>query len=220
MIAMWTPSWMFLALACCGALVAIKLLRAVVAGHGRRLLIVVAVLCLPAMTAGFLWQGRSDRALVIRTPWSHGSESGVRAAKARRPAKHLKRDHRVAAARAAEHYEEAVQAARGATADALVVMLDEPSAPSPADPPQAPVLVGARRALDAHLVRLGHRESHLPRGLLWSLIFAAAIGAFLYIGYLFLDAGTRGQFTWSLRLLSLVAFSVLWAAMTMLRHTL
>jgi len=46
-----------------------------------------------------------------------------------------------------------------------------------------------------------------------TLVTALALAAFLYVGYLFLDAGTRGQFTWSLRIVSLLAFAVFLAAL-------
>ena len=42
--------------------------------------------------------------------------------------------------------------------------------------------------------------------------------AFLYIGYLFLDAGTRGQFTWTLRIISIVAFFGMCGVVAILRH--
>ena len=42
--------------------------------------------------------------------------------------------------------------------------------------------------------------------------------AFLYIGYLFLDAGTRGQFSWTLRIASIVAFGVICALVALLRQ--
>lgn len=42
--------------------------------------------------------------------------------------------------------------------------------------------------------------------------------AFLYIGYLFLDAGTRGQFSWTLRIASIVAFGAICAVVALLRQ--
>ena len=42
--------------------------------------------------------------------------------------------------------------------------------------------------------------------------------AFLYIGYLFLDAGTRGQFTWTLRIISIIGFFSICGVVAMLRH--
>lgn len=53
------------------------------------------------------------------------------------------------------------------------------------------------------------------------VVFAAGaliVVAFLYIGFLFLDAGTRGQFTWTLRVVSIVAFGVICAAVALLRQ--
>jgi len=40
----------------------------------------------------------------------------------------------------------------------------------------------------------------------WTVVSAAALAAMIYLAYLFLDAGTRGQLTWLLRLFSVVAF--------------
>ena len=54
-----------------------------------------------------------------------------------------------------------------------------------------------------------------------SVVFAVAaliVVAFLYIGFLFLDAGTRGQFTWTLRVVSIVAFGVICAVVALLRQ--
>lgn len=56
-----------------------------------------------------------------------------------------------------------------------------------------------------------------PRCILSSLLTAAVIAAFLAVGYVFLDASTRGQFTWSLRIVALVAFAAIYVAMSALR---
>lgn len=67
------------------------------------------------------------------------------------------------------------------------------------------------------------RVRHLPVGialLLPSLLTALSIAAFLAVGYVFLDAGTRGQFTWSLRIASVVAFAAICVAISALRHQL
>ncbi len=53
---------------------------------------------------------------------------------------------------------------------------------------------------------------------LWSLIAAAAIGAFLYVSYILLDASTRGHFSWPLRLAAVGCFGVIYMAMALLRH--
>lgn len=42
--------------------------------------------------------------------------------------------------------------------------------------------------------------------LIWTGVSALALGVMIYLAYLFVDAGTRGQFTWRLRLFSAVAF--------------
>ncbi len=67
------------------------------------------------------------------------------------------------------------------------------------------------------------RVRHLPVSLallLPSLLTALSIGAFLAVGYVFLDAGTRGQFTWSLRIASVVAFAAICVAISALRQQL
>lgn len=58
--------------------------------------------------------------------------------------------------------------------------------------------------------RLGHRS--LPRRGPGTLVTILASTALLYVGYLFLDANTRGQFTWSLRVASLFTFAGIIAA--------
>ena len=52
------------------------------------------------------------------------------------------------------------------------------------------------------------------------LLTAVAIAAFLCVGYVFLDAGTRGHFTWRLRITAVVAFAAIWVAMASLRGQL
>ena len=59
-----------------------------------------------------------------------------------------------------------------------------------------------------------------PAGLAASGLMAFAIGALLYLGYILLDAGTRGHFTWSLRIVSVVTFAALCLALSILRHGL
>jgi hypothetical protein len=54
-------------------------------------------------------------------------------------------------------------------------------------------------------------------GVLASLMTALAIAVFLYVGYVCLDASTRGHFTWSLRLLSIVVFAAVCVLMAALR---
>ena len=64
---------------------------------------------------------------------------------------------------------------------------------------------------------------HGPLSMAWllpSLLTALSIGAFLAVGYVFLDAGTRGQFTWPLRIASVVAFAAICVAVAALRNQL
>lgn len=63
------------------------------------------------------------------------------------------------------------------------------------------------------------RRRLFKRGFLGtSLVIGFVMFAFLYICYLFLDAGTRGQFTWSLRIISLFAFIMMMIAIQVLHH--
>lgn len=55
-------------------------------------------------------------------------------------------------------------------------------------------------------------ERTSPRRNSGMLVTIFVSGALLYFGYLFLDANTRGQFTWSLRIASVFAFAGLIAA--------
>ncbi len=67
------------------------------------------------------------------------------------------------------------------------------------------------------------RVRHLPVSIAWllpSLLTALSIGSFLAVGYVFLDAGTRGQFTWPLRIASVVAFAAICVAISALRQQL
>ena len=54
----------------------------------------------------------------------------------------------------------------------------------------------------------------------WSAITACAIAALMFVGYIALDAGTRGQFTWPLRVLSLLCFGAIITTVVALRHAL
>lgn len=66
------------------------------------------------------------------------------------------------------------------------------------------------------------RAPRTHRGTVVGIVGFAVAGlivvAFLYIGYLFLDSGTRGQFSWTLRIASIVAFGVICAVVALLRQ--
>lgn len=78
-------------------------------------------------------------------------------------------------------------------------------------------------------VKISDRENFpqriLPRfmrgerggSLAFTVVMALAIAAFLGVGYVFLDAATRGQFTWRLRIAAVVAFAAVCVAMASLR---
>ncbi|MGD2110144.1 MAG: hypothetical protein PVI86_12240 [Phycisphaerae bacterium] len=54
-------------------------------------------------------------------------------------------------------------------------------------------------------------------GLVWNLVTGLSIAALLFVGYVVLDASTRGQFTWPLRILSVMVLGVIFAALAALR---
>ncbi len=99
-------------------------------------------------------------------------------------------------------------------------MADVGAPPAPVQP-ASPETVRARigEAVDKRVARVKDRLRQPGiRGRLGTGLTALAIAAFLFVGYVFLDASTRGQFTWSLRILSAVAFGMIFAAMALLRH--
>lgn len=73
------------------------------------------------------------------------------------------------------------------------------------------VVIKPRRTLFQY-VQAGKKD-----GIVWTAILGGAIILFLYLAYLFLDAGTRGHFTWQLRIISVVAFVGICVAIAALR---
>jgi len=57
-------------------------------------------------------------------------------------------------------------------------------------------------------------RSRLP--LPWTVVSVAALAGMIYLGYLFLDAGTRGHYTWTLRAVAVLGFAGICAALVML----
>ena len=57
-------------------------------------------------------------------------------------------------------------------------------------------------------------------GFAGTALLAGAILVLLYLGYVFLDAGTRGHFTWQLRIISVLAFIGFCVAIVALRRGL
>lgn len=66
---------------------------------------------------------------------------------------------------------------------------------------------------------LGHWRI-IRGGLVWNLVTALSIAALLFVAYVFLDASTRGHFTWSLRILSALVLVGIFATMAALRSGL
>jgi hypothetical protein len=82
-------------------------------------------------------------------------------------------------------------------------------------------VTGLKSAVRDHAHKLRLKAGKLRGdGVPWTILTALAVAAFLYVGYVFLDAGTRGHFTWSLRLVSIVVFAAICAMMAALRHGL
>ncbi len=51
----------------------------------------------------------------------------------------------------------------------------------------------------------------------WMAVSVAALGVMIFLAYLFLDADTRGQFTWTLRIFSVAAFAAVCVSIVLLR---
>jgi len=52
----------------------------------------------------------------------------------------------------------------------------------------------------------------------WAILSAVALAAMIYLAYLFLDSGTRGHFTWPLRIFAVLAFVGICLALTLARR--
>jgi len=75
------------------------------------------------------------------------------------------------------------------------------------------VVSRAERALSRLFERIGPKA-------VWSVITACAVAALMFVGYIVLDAGTRGHFTWPLRVLSVLCFGAIITTVVALRHAL
>lgn len=76
----------------------------------------------------------------------------------------------------------------------------------PASAPGRPRLPPEPRTPNAPGRQPGPQPDQARLPLPWTIVSAIALAAMVYLAYLFLDAGTRGQFTWPLRVFSVVAF--------------
>jgi hypothetical protein len=81
---------------------------------------------------------------------------------------------------------------------------------------------GAAKSVVTRLRKTVSRYEPEAKGdeIVWTLVMGAAIAIFLYLAYLFLDAGTRGHFTWQLRIISVLAFVAVCVAIAALRDGL
>lgn len=109
--------------------------------------------------------------------------------------------------------------------DAMVIGVDDGGEPFTWQVPmiaEAPDDVGAfadakgvSSSVKSHVVTVS-RSPKKRAAAFGTALTAIAIAAFLYIGYILLDASTRGQFTWSLRIMSLLAFAILFGAVSLI----
>lgn len=91
-----------------------------------------------------------------------------------------------------------------------------PGAVIPARPGDLSIIIEG----PGYALRVADQHPQRPDSPISSLLLAVMIGAFLCVGYVFLDASTRGQFTWPLRIASLAAFGAICVAMETLRNSL
>lgn len=85
-------------------------------------------------------------------------------------------------------------------AQSTVGILEQPPAPPPPQLPLEPRTVERSAQQQKPTAPPARLAPH------WTIVSAIALAAMIYLAYLFLDAGTRGQFTWPLRIFSVVAF--------------
>ena len=105
--------------------------------------------------------------------------------------------------------------------DVPPVTVSGPQAPCRASAEVRSGVTSFKSTLKDHTRKLQLKAGRLRNdGVPGTVLTALAIAAFLYVGYVFLDAGTRGHFTWSLRLVSIVVFAAICAMMAALRHGL
>jgi len=93
----------------------------------------------------------------------------------------------------------------------VLLAVKQPTAPKPRPPLSASPAI---REVD-RLIRHAKRSVSRPvaRRFAPKVISGLVLAIFLYLAYLFLDASTRGHFSWSLRLLSILLFCVICFAM-------
>lgn len=211
------PSWAFLLLLCCGTIVAIRAISMVFRSRIARmcLMFCLTLVCLGGVFVLFAPMGPPAR-------WTNST----RLVPPMPPIPHI--GVPVAAPGVEEvsiqGYLEAAKSHGERAASAARVKIQEGG--------EALAEFGDRVSVETHRFAVEHHLSNIPhrtvaglrqmrsKGIVaWGLT-AFAIGALLYLGYLLLDASTRGQFTWSLRLASLLTFAALCAAMSVLRHGL
>ncbi len=232
MIATAASTWMLLVLlTCCGIAVVFGLLvrrRPVIGG------LVVAAMVLMIMAFAFLVVPQGRHAAVWPQHLMPGPAAPI--GDLERKIAKAKERGREALSRgvndAREAYRAAIEVARVAGGDAF--SLDETFAFAPHDDlvlPQFSVSVSDGVEFEVQVKEVV--ESPCPvtpassamnsakrGGVIWGLLTAVEIAAFLMLGYVFLDSATRGQFTWPLRIASAVAFAGIYVAMSSLRNQL
>lgn len=223
-----------LAVGISGALVAVGFLAVIVRSGSPRMVFgsVAAVFVVLLVAAVFLLQGAPgrNRTHLPRRAFSMAAgrmESKLEVAmasveRARKAVDRTRRHAEITVSSAAHgatvsgwHREDSHAAVRDA--NAVVVVPSQDPAPPVVTSSSYGIVYNSSDPTPSFEIRLPPDWSRHGRGIS-SLLTALAIGAFLYLGYILLDASTRGHFTWSLRLLSLFSFSVLVGALVLLRH--
>ncbi len=201
MLASIALTWGLLGISC-GGLVILAVILSVV-WRGARGMIVVGFLVLGLAATAFLFVGPRSRPVAPRIHMPELPDAGaVEAYVAEIRAQREQVEQRVGE-ELRRGAEAVALAARGIGVQTQVTVLE-------------PLKIRISRLSEGP----GAKSWVRPGSVLWSGVTAFAVAALLYLGYLFLDASTRGQFTWSLRIVAVFTFGALFAAISVLRSGL
>lgn len=211
------PSVAWLVLMCAGVILTIKLAKRAWQHRAIRIMVLVPLVTTLVVGGLFLFSGVPARHRLGPQIW-HGPSSprnAIRnaAVSAREFARDRIDDGRIAVQRAAGALKAKAEELRHSEA------IQEYKATLTAEATDDCDNVGVTAMLQAFGPDTRSWNWRVVHGsVLWSLIAAAAIGAFLYVSYILLDASTRGHFSWPLRLAAVGGFGVIYAALALLRH--
>ena len=240
MMATFILTWPLVLLACCWAIVLFILLlklllkrRSIIAGLGVAIVVIafVGVVLLRVGPGRFasVWP-RSFRPHMLRQLAQPPAPPELAELEWRTAQIEEHRDE-IIAAQMQEAEQEYLEASEKALAHHYALALSDDGASVlvlPEDPSASSVSVEIREKKRAFRKKVRdfvrgapfHDRALRHDGVLASVVTALAIAAFLFLGYIFLDASTRGHFTWSLRILSVLVFVTICVAMAALRHGL